>query len=77
MSILTRELRGVTNNEVLHCLAMIQHSADQMSRLIDDLLAFSRLGRQPLQKDRINQEALSVKRSRRLPKSKKAGKSMS
>jgi signal transduction histidine kinase len=46
------------NEDALHCLHMIRDNAKQMGRLIDDLLAFSRLSQQPLGKERVDQEAL-------------------
>jgi signal transduction histidine kinase len=44
--------------DALHCLQMIRDNAQQMGRLIDDLLAFSRLSQQPLKKERVDHEAL-------------------
>ena len=41
-----------------HCLQMIRDNALQMGRLIDDLLAFSRLNQLPLMKEPVRQEAL-------------------
>jgi light-regulated signal transduction histidine kinase (bacteriophytochrome) len=41
-------------NEVTHYLNLIQHNATQMQQLINDLLAFSRLGRQPLSKQAVD-----------------------
>jgi light-regulated signal transduction histidine kinase (bacteriophytochrome) len=38
---------------------MIRDNAQQMGRLIDDLLTFSRLSQQPLKKERVDQEALA------------------
>jgi signal transduction histidine kinase len=46
------------NEDALHCLQMIRDNAQQMGRLIDDLLAFSRLSQQPLRKERVDQEVL-------------------
>jgi light-regulated signal transduction histidine kinase (bacteriophytochrome) len=46
------------DEDALHCLQMIRDNAKQMGRLIDDLLAFSRLSQQPLRKERVDQEAL-------------------
>ena len=41
-----------------HCLQMIRDNAQQMGHLIDDLLAFSRLGQQKLRKEPVDQEVL-------------------
>jgi light-regulated signal transduction histidine kinase (bacteriophytochrome) len=46
------------DEDALHCLHMIRDNAQQMGRLIDDLLAFSRLSQQPLRKERVDQDAL-------------------
>lgn len=46
------------DEDALHCLQMIRDNARQMGRLIDDLLAFSRLSQQPLRKERVDQAAL-------------------
>jgi signal transduction histidine kinase len=46
------------DEDAQHCLHMIRDNAQQMGRLIDDLLAFSRLSQQPLRKERVDQEAL-------------------
>ena len=46
------------DEDALHCLQMIRDNAQQMGRLIDDLLAFSRLSQQPLRKERVDQDAL-------------------
>jgi light-regulated signal transduction histidine kinase (bacteriophytochrome) len=39
-------------------LAIVQHEASRMGDLIDDLLAFSKLGRQPMQSSTVNMNAL-------------------
>src|SRR5882672_12763953 len=44
--------------EAKHLLTMVRSSARQMNQLIDDLLRFSRLGRQRLSKKRISLAAL-------------------
>jgi signal transduction histidine kinase len=44
------------NEDALHCLQMIRDNAVQMGRLIDDLLAFSRLSQQPLRKELVDQD---------------------
>jgi two-component system sensor histidine kinase/response regulator len=41
-----------------HLLAMVTENARRMDKLIDDLLRFSRLGRQPLSKQPVNISAL-------------------
>ena len=41
-----------------HYLEMVQQGAEQMGKLIDDLLAFSRLNRQPLQELPVDLESL-------------------
>jgi light-regulated signal transduction histidine kinase (bacteriophytochrome) len=46
------------NEDALHCLQMIRDNAVQMGRLIDDLLAFSRLSQQPLRKEYLDQDVL-------------------
>ncbi len=44
--------------DALHCLEMIREGTLEMGRLIDDLLSFSRLSQQPLNKETVDQEAL-------------------
>jgi signal transduction histidine kinase len=39
-------------------LGIVQHEASRMGNLIDDLLAFSRLGRQPMQSSTVDMNAL-------------------
>src|SRR5207249_3555828 len=39
--------------EAQHYLQLVQDNASQMGRLVDDLLSFSRLGRQGLHTDRV------------------------
>jgi signal transduction histidine kinase len=56
--ILQKSHKANMDEDALHCLQMIRDNAQQMGRLIDDLLAFSRLSQQPLRKERVDQEAL-------------------
>jgi len=64
--ILADELGPQTPPEVLRYLNVIRDNAQQMGRLIDDLLSFSRLSRQPLKKvafsplDIINQVLVTL-----------------
>jgi signal transduction histidine kinase len=57
--ILQRKNAAHMDEDALHCLHMIRDNAQQMGRLIDDLLAFSRLSQQPLRKERVDQAALA------------------
>jgi light-regulated signal transduction histidine kinase (bacteriophytochrome) len=57
-TILRERLSASADEEVRKCLKMIRGGSRQMGRLIEDLLAFSRLGRQPLDKQRVDQQAL-------------------
>jgi signal transduction histidine kinase len=56
--ILQKKHTAHMDEDALHCLDMIRDNAKQMGRLIDDLLAFSRLSQQPLRKEPVDQEAL-------------------
>jgi len=56
--ILQKKYATHMDEDAQHCLHMIRDNAQQMGRLIDDLLAFSRLSQQPLRKERVDQEAL-------------------
>jgi signal transduction histidine kinase len=56
--ILQKSHKANMNEDALHCLQMIRDNAQQMGRLIDDLLAFSRLSQQPLRKERVDQDVL-------------------
>lgn len=56
--ILQKKYAGNMDEDAQHCLTMIRDNAQQMGRLIDDLLAFSRLSQQALRKERVDQEAL-------------------
>jgi PAS domain S-box-containing protein len=47
------------DDEGRRMLGVIRHGAQRMARLIDDLLAFSRLGRQPLQSADIDMHAMA------------------
>ena len=46
------------DEDAQHCLNMIRDNAQQMGRLINDLLTFSRLSQQPLNKEQVDQEEL-------------------
>ncbi|PWH12231.1 MAG: hypothetical protein DDG60_14410 [Anaerolineae bacterium] len=52
--ILWDSLNGQVSEETLHYLVVIRENAQQMGQLIDDLLTFSRLSRQPLNLSLIN-----------------------
>jgi len=56
--ILQKKYATHMDEDAQHCLHMIRDNAQQMGRLIDDLLAFSRLSQQPLNKERVDQEVL-------------------
>jgi signal transduction histidine kinase len=56
--ILMEKYASNMEEDARHCLQMIRGNAQQMGRLIDDLLSFSRLGQQPLRKERVDQNAL-------------------
>ena len=47
------------DDEARRLLGVVRSSSQQMGRLIDDLLAFSRLGRQPVSKTTVNMTALA------------------
>ena len=57
-SLLTKRSNEVLDPEGRRYVATISKSAKQMGALIDDLLAFSRIGRVPLCVDTVRQEAL-------------------
>jgi PAS domain S-box-containing protein len=59
---LTDDAAGQMSPEAKHYLHTIVDSAGRMGLLIDDLLAFSRLGRKPLSPQRVDMEEL-VKRA--------------
>lgn len=52
-AILLKDHASELSPEARHLLATVISSAQQMNRLIDDLLRFSRLGRQPLSKEAV------------------------
>ncbi|MFN8598352.1 MAG: PAS domain S-box protein [Anaerolineae bacterium] len=56
--ILTRKAQGVLPTELQRYLDLIRDNAQRMGTLIDDLLTFSRLGRLPLTKQRVNMNQL-------------------
>lgn len=57
-SLLEKEAGGQLGEKTRHYLATIRQSAVLMGRLIDDLLAFSRVGRTPLQSAPVDHGAL-------------------
>jgi PAS domain S-box-containing protein len=56
--ILEEDLGNQINEEGRKTLEAIQRNASKMNRLIDDLLAFSKLGKQELQKSEVNTAAV-------------------
>jgi signal transduction histidine kinase len=56
--ILVEEEAGSLSARGRRFLGLVRENAGQMGRLIDDLLAFSRLGRQPIRKQVVDQGAL-------------------
>jgi PAS domain S-box-containing protein len=60
-NILEEDFASSINGEVRKILATIQRNAGKMNRLIDDLLEFSKLGKQELQKSEIDTAALVQK----------------
>lgn len=56
--ILLEKYASHMEEDARHCLQMIRDNALQMGRLIDDLLAFSRLSQQPLRKEPVSNETL-------------------
>ncbi|MCL4559368.1 MAG: PAS domain S-box protein [Chloroflexi bacterium] len=56
--ILSEDHSAVLNEDGQHCLERIQENTHTMSNLIDSLLAFSRLSRQPLKKQAIDPKLL-------------------
>jgi PAS domain S-box-containing protein len=56
--ILVEEFSDQLEEEAQHYLGLVRENAQQMGQLIDDLLALSRLGRQPLAKQPVEPRAL-------------------
>ena len=56
--IIEEDHSGQFDPELRRCLGIIAKGARQAGQLIDDLLEFSRLGRQAMQRDRVNMVAL-------------------
>lgn len=56
MNIFSEEYGGKLDSEATRLINIIQHNARRMGQLIDDLLAFSRLGRKELMKGTISME---------------------
>ncbi len=59
VDILTEDYRDHLDDEGRRYLSIIQQNVDRMNELIRDLLAFSRLTRQPLTKDHVDMTALA------------------
>jgi PAS domain S-box-containing protein len=57
-AVLKEEYGGTLDEEADRIIQIIQQSAGKMGQLIDDLLAFSRTGKQALQKSMLNTTAL-------------------
>ena len=57
-SLLTKHAATKLDDEARRYVATISKAAKQMGTLIDDLLAFSRIGRTPLHRDRVNHNQL-------------------
>lgn len=56
--ILLEDYRDVLPPEAQQYLDLLRGGAEQMGRLVDDLLGFSRLGRQPVSRERVRPESL-------------------
>ncbi|OAI40019.1 hypothetical protein AYO38_06585 [bacterium SCGC AG-212-C10] len=56
--ILTEDIGPSLNEESMRHLMVVQDNARQMGSLVDDLLAFSRLGRQSVERSRQSQHAI-------------------
>ncbi len=57
--ILSEDYADKLDDDGQHVIATIRHSTEQMGELIDDLLAFSRLGRQPIKAEDTNMTELA------------------
>jgi PAS domain S-box-containing protein len=57
--ILEQDYAGVLDGEGRRLLAVVRTNSKKMGRLIDDLLAFSRLGRQPISSVEVDMAALA------------------
>ncbi len=55
---LQEELEGKADERILKLLGTVQRNAKKMGELIDDLLEFSRLGRQEIRKAEVNMDQL-------------------
>ncbi len=58
-AILTEDHAGQMNEDARHCLDVIRTNIKQMDQLINDLLGFSRLGRQPMTVSPVNMDELA------------------
>jgi PAS domain S-box-containing protein len=68
---LEEDYRKVLDNEGKRLLDVIKHNAVRMGNLIDDLLAFSRLGRKEVQKSKVNMKTLAKETLKELSKAEK------
>jgi PAS domain S-box-containing protein len=57
-AILADQYNAALNDDARHCLQMVRDATQRMGQLIDHLLAFSRLGQQPLHAGPVSMEAL-------------------
>lgn len=53
-AILSREYQSILPEDGLRLLKVVRQNTQQMGMLVDDLLSFSKLGRQPVQKSRVD-----------------------
>jgi PAS domain S-box-containing protein len=65
---LEEDYHKVLDNEGKRLLGVIKHNAVRMGILIDDLLAFSRLGRKDVQKSKVNMKAIAEETLKELSK---------